>query len=97
MKDVIIGCATFLKDQIKQIRKAGEVHTKRTFNLRVIEDKVGIGVRVGHLSLVTAGSIHLQVDKDHYSTREMLLREFEEFCRKTVVADHPVRHFQCQC
>ena len=42
MKDVIIGCATFLKERIKLIRKDGSVHTKRTFNLREIEDKVSV-------------------------------------------------------
>ena len=42
MKDVIIGCATFLKERIKIIRKDSSVHTKRTFNLREIEDKVSL-------------------------------------------------------
>ena len=45
MKDVIIGCATFLKERIKIIRKDSSVHTKRTFNLREIEDKVSQSVK----------------------------------------------------
>ena len=40
MKEIIIECATFLKKKIKIIRKDFSVHTKRTFNLREIEDKV---------------------------------------------------------
>ena len=29
------------------------------------------------------------MDKVHYTTRAMLLQEFEEYCRRSVVADHP--------
>jgi hypothetical protein len=41
MKDVIIGCAGFIKDQTKLIRKQGALKSKmKVLNLRPIEDKV---------------------------------------------------------